>query len=154
MPQNQDSIENFQEKISSGKKAQITNDFMIIARVESLILEKGMDDAIKRAHAYVDAGADAIMIHSRLKEPDEIFEFCEVFKQKDSETPLMVVPSSFNTVHVDQWKEKGVRIVCHANHMLRAAYPAMLKTALSILNNGRSKKLLMKTVCPSKKYWN
>ena len=150
VPQNQDTIENFQEKISSGKKAQITNDFMIIARVESLILEKGMDDAIKRAHAYVDAGADAIMIHSRLKEPDEIFEFCEVFKQKDSETPLMVVPSSFNTVHVDQWKEKGVRIVCHANHMLRAAYPAMLKTALSILNNGRSKEASDENCMPIK----
>ena len=150
VPQNQDSIENFQEKISSGKKAQITNDFMIIARVESLILEKGMDDAINRAHAYVDAGADAIMIHSRLKEPDEIFEFCEVFKQKDSETPLMVVPSSFNTVHVDQWKEKGVRIVCHANHMLRAAYPAMLKTALSILNNGRSKEASDENCMPIK----
>ena len=138
VPQEQDSIENFQEKISSGKQSIITNDFMIIARVESLILEKGMKDAIKRAHAYVEAGADGIMIHSRQKKPDEIFEFCQLFTKENNETPLMVVPSSFNSVTHDEWKHKGVRIVCHANHMLRSAYPAMVKTAQSILKNGRS----------------
>ena len=106
VPQSQDSIKNFQEKISSGKRSQITNDFMVIARVESLILEKGMNDAIKRAHAYAEAGADAIMIHSREKEPDEIFEFCKLFQESDKQTPIMVVPSSFNTVHIDEWKEK------------------------------------------------
>ena len=150
VPQSQDSVENFQEKISSGKKSQITKDFMIIARVESLILEKGMEDAITRAHAYTEAGADAIMIHSRNKEPDEIFEFCSKFKKLDNQTPLMVVPSSFNSVHVNNWKEKGVRIVCHANHMLRSAYPAMLKTALSILQNGRSKEASDENCMPIK----
>ncbi len=150
VPQSQDSIKNFQEKISSGKRSQITNDFMVIARVESLILEKGMNDAIKRAHAYAEAGADAIMIHSREKEPDEIFEFCKLFQQSDKQTPIMVVPSSFNTVHIDEWKEKGVRIVCHANHMLRSAYPAMLKTAMSILKHGRSKEAADENCMPIK----
>ncbi len=150
VPQSQDSIKNFQEKIASGKRSQITNDFMVIARVESLILEKGMNDAIKRAHAYSEAGADAIMIHSREKEPDEIFEFCKLFKESDKQTPIMVVPSSFNTVHIDEWKEKGVRIVCHANHMLRSAYPAMLKTAMSILKHGRSKEAADENCMPIK----
>ena len=150
VPQNQDSIENFQEKIASGKRSQITDDFMIIARVESLILEKGMDDAISRANAYVESGADAIMIHSREKKPDEIFEFCKLFTKHNSETPIMVVPSSFNTVHVDEWKQKGVRIICHANHMLRSAYPAMLKTALSILEHGRSKEAADENCMPIK----
>ena len=150
VPQSQDSIKNFQEKISSGKRSQITNDFMVIARVESLILEKGMNDAIKRAHAYAEAGADAIMIHSREKEPDEIFEFCKLFQESDKQTPIMVVPSSFNTVHIDEWKEKGVRIVCHANHMLRSAYPAMLKTAMSILKHGRSKEAADENCMPIK----
>lgn len=150
VPQSQDSIKNFQEKISSGKRSQITNDFMVIARVESLILEKGMNDAIKRAHAYAEAGADAIMIHSREKEPDEIFEFCKLFQESDKQTPIMVVPSSFNTVHIDEWKEKGVRIVCHANHMLRSAYPSMLKTAMSILKHGRSKEAADENCMPIK----
>ena len=150
VPQSQDSIKNFQEKISSGKRSQITNDFMVIARVESLILEKGMNDAIKRAHAYAEAGADAIMIHSREKEPDEIFKFCKLFQESDKQTPIMVVPSSFNTVHIDEWKEKGVRIVCHANHMLRSAYPAMLKTAMSILKHGRSKEAADENCMPIK----
>jgi phosphoenolpyruvate phosphomutase / 2-hydroxyethylphosphonate cytidylyltransferase len=136
--QSQDTIEGFQEKISEGKKAQITDDFMIIARIESLILDAGMDDALIRAKAYIEAGADAIMIHSREKLPDEIFEFCAKFKEFERKVPLMVVPSSFNSVTVDEWEKQGVSIVCYANHMMRAAYPAMLNVAKSILENGRS----------------
>lgn len=136
--QSQDTIEGFQEKISEGKKAQVTDDFMIIARIESLILDAGMDDALIRAKAYIEAGADAIMIHSREKSPDEIFEFCAKFNKFERKVPLMVVPSSFNSVTVDEWEKQGVSIVCYANHMMRAAYPAMLNVAKSILENGRS----------------
>ena len=139
VPQYQDTIENFQEKIITGKRAQVTEDFMIIARIESLILEAGMEDAIQRASSYIDAGADAIMIHSRQKSPAEIFEFCEKFQNLEYKVPLMVVPSSFNDVTEDEWEKRGVSIVCYANHMLRSAYPAMLSVAESILLNGRSK---------------
>lgn len=137
--QEQDSIEGFQEKIIAGKKAQVTKDFMIIARIESLILEAGMEDALKRASAYIQAGADAIMIHSRKKSPSEIFEFCEKYQMIENIVPLMVVPSSFNEVTEEEWEAKGVNIVCYANHMLRSAYPAMVSVAKSILENGRSK---------------
>lgn len=139
VPQYQDTIENFQEKIITGKKAQVTEDFMIIARIESLILEAGMEDALKRASSYIEAGADAIMIHSRQKSPAEIFEFCERYQSLEYKVPLMVVPSSFNDVTEDEWEKRGVSIVCYANHMLRSAYPAMLSVAESILSNGRSK---------------
>jgi len=137
--QRQDSIKNFQEKINSGKKSQVTKDFMVIARVESLILNAGMKDAVKRSKAYLEAGADAIMIHSKKKSPREIFEFCEIFQTFKSNAPLMVVPSSFNSVKEEEWERKGVQIVCYANHMLRSAYPSMLEVARSILKNGRSK---------------
>lgn len=137
--QTQDSIEGFSQKIAAGKKAQVTNDFLIIARVESLILDAGMEDALTRSHAYRKAGADAIMIHSRQKSPDEIFEFCEKFREVDPHTPLMIVPTSFNEVTEDEWIKRGVNIVCYANHMLRSSYPAMLDVAKSILENGRSK---------------
>ena len=136
--QNQDSIENFSEKIRSAKSIQVTEDFMIIARVESLILEKGMDDAVSRASAYIKAGADGIMIHSRKSVPTEIFEFCDRYKKLDTIVPLVVVPSSYNQVSESELIERGVSIVIYANHLLRAAYPAMLETAKSILNNGRS----------------
>ena len=136
--QTQDSIENFQHKISEGKKSQVTDDFMIIARIESLILEAGMEDALLRSQKYISAGADAIMIHSKHKNPDEIFEFCEKYKLLKTGIPLMVVPSSFNIVNEDEWQERGVNIVCYANHMLRSAYPAMLDVAQSILTNKRS----------------
>jgi len=136
--QTQDSIQGFKEKIAAGKQAQVTSDFMIIARIESLILEAGMKDALLRAEEYISAGADAIMIHSRKKSPDEIFEFCEKYHNMLLKAPLMVVPSSFNSVTESEWKERGVSIVCYANHMLRAAYPAMLHTAQSILTHGRS----------------
>ena len=136
--QTQDSIENFKSKISEGKKSQVTDDFMIIARIESLILEAGMDDALLRSNQYIDAGADAIMIHSKHEDPTEIFEFCEKYKSLNNNVPLMVVPSSFNSVSEDEWQERGVNIVCYANHMLRSAYPAMLEVAKSILINKRS----------------
>ena len=136
--QTQDTIIGFQEKISAGKSSQVTDDFMIIARIESLILGAGMDDAIDRASAYIDAGADSIMIHSRQESPEEIFEFCEKFHRLNHVVPLMVVPTSFNSITEEEWGKRGANIVCYANHMLRAAYPAMLEVAKSILRNGRS----------------
>jgi len=136
--QTQDTIEGFCEKIIAGKKAQIGKDFMIIARIESLILEAGMDDALARAAAYIEAGADGIMIHSRHRNPAEIIEFMQKFRASDTETPVVVVPTSFNSVTIEEFAEMGVNIVITANHMLRAAYPAMLKVAKSILANGRS----------------
>lgn len=137
--QTQDSIENFCEKISAGKKALLTDEFMIIARVESLILKQGMDDAIKRAKAYINAGADGIMIHSRESEPDEIFEFCDKFKEFAPDVPLVVVPTSFNQVYEKEFAEKGVNIVIYANHLIRSSYPAMVETANIILENERCK---------------
>jgi phosphoenolpyruvate mutase len=137
--QTQDSIENFCAKISAGKKAQKTKEFMIIARIESLILEKGMDDALKRAFAYVAAGADGIMIHSRKKDPTEIFEFVKKFRAADSGTPIVVVPTSFNTVSEDEFAERGVNIVIYANQLTRSGFPAMQKVAETILLNRRAK---------------
>ena len=136
--QTQDSIENFCHKIKVGKSAQITKDFMIIARIESLILEAGMDDALKRASAYIDAGADGIMIHSRLKDPAEIIEFVTKFRKKDTITPIVVVPTSFNSVTTDEFANIGINVVIYANHMLRAAYPGMMNVAKTILKNKRS----------------
>ena len=137
--QTQDSIENFCEKISAGKKAVLTEEFMIIARIESLILKQGMDDAIKRAKAYINAGADGIMIHSRESEPDEIFGFCDKFKEFAPDVPLVVVPTSFNQVYEDEFAKKGVNIVIYANHLIRSSYPAMVETANMILENERCK---------------
>lgn len=136
--QTQDTIENFCLKIKAGKEAQVTDDFMIIARIESLILEKGMEDAIQRAQAYIDAGADGIMIHSRQKDPAEIFEFCDRYAEFARKVPLVAVPSSYNQVTEDELAERGVNVVIYANHLLRAAYPAMVATARSILEHGRS----------------
>ena len=136
--QTQDTIENFCHKIRTGKAAQISKEFMIIARIESLILEAGMDDALKRAFAYVDAGADGIMIHSRLKDPAEIIEFVTKFRAEDSVTPIVVVPTSFNSVTTDEFAQMGVNVVIYANHMLRAAYPGMMQVAQSILKHKRS----------------
>jgi phosphoenolpyruvate mutase len=136
--QQQAGIEEFCYKISVGKKAQVTNDFMIIARIESLILEKGMDDALQRATAYIEAGADAIMIHSRHKLPDEILEFCRIYKTLDKQVPLVAVPSSYNSITDSELAEAGVSVVIYANHLLRAAYPAMNDVAHSILRHGRS----------------
>ena len=136
--QHQDGIEDFASKIRAGKKAQITNDFMIIARIESLILEKGLEDALKRARAYIDAGADGILIHSRAKTPDEIYAFCSEYKHFSRKVPLFVVPTTYNTVTEDELVDAGVDVVIYANHLIRAAYPAMVKTAKSILIHQRS----------------
>tara|TARA_B100000029_G_C17572138_1_gene956989 strand:+ start:853 stop:2151 length:1299 start_codon:yes stop_codon:yes gene_type:complete len=136
--QTQDTIENFQEKIKSGKSSQVTEDFMIISRIESLIVGSGIDDALLRAREYIDVGSDGIMIHSKENKPDEIFKFCEKFHQLQKTVPLMVVPTSFNSVTEEEWEKRGINIVCYANHMLRSAYPAMLEVAKSILENGRS----------------
>ncbi|MBQ7707169.1 MAG: phosphoenolpyruvate mutase [Lachnospiraceae bacterium] len=136
--QTQDSIENFSAKIAAGKESQLSDDFMIIARIESLILEQGMEDALSRAFAYVAAGADGIMIHSRKKSPDEILEFCDRFRAKDKETPIVVVPSSFNSITESELAEHGVNIVIYANQLLRAAFPAMEKAAKSILTHHRA----------------
>lgn len=139
--QTQDTIENFSAKISAGKQAQLTDDFMIIARIESLILEQGMEDALKRAEAFVNAGADGIMIHSRRKEPDEILEFCDKFRIKDKKTPIVVVPSSFNTITEEELAAHGVNIVIYANQLTRSAFPAMQKTAEDILKYHRAKEV-------------
>jgi phosphoenolpyruvate phosphomutase len=136
--QTQDTIENFCEKIRAGKAAQISDDFMIFARIESLILDAGMDDALIRADEYIKAGADGIMIHSRKKDPSEIKEFMSKFRSNDAQTPVIVVPSSFNSVTVEEFESLGVNIVIYANHMLRAAYPAMSEVAESILKHARS----------------
>ncbi|MDE7322628.1 MAG: phosphoenolpyruvate mutase [Lachnospiraceae bacterium] len=136
--QTQDSIENFCEKIRAGKNAQRTEEFMIIARIESLILEKGQEDALKRAFAYVEAGADGIMIHSRKKSPDEIFAFCDAFRKENTQTPIVVVPTSFNSVTESELAQHGVNIVIYANQLTRSAFPAMQSTAVEILKNHRA----------------
>lgn len=136
--QTQDSIENFCHKIRAGKNAQRTEEFMIIARIESLILEKGQEDALKRAFAYTDAGADAIMIHSRKKSAEEVFAFCDAFRKKDRETPVVAVPTSYNSVTEAELAEHGVSLVIYANQLTRSAFPAMQDTAMEILKNHRA----------------
>jgi len=137
--QTQDSIENFSAKIRAGKAAQKTKDFMICARIESLILEQGMDDALTRAFAFVEAGADAIMIHSRKKDPSEIKEFIAKFRKKDQTTPVVLVPTSFNAVYEDEWKELGANVIIYANQLTRTGFPAMQNAAKLILENHRAK---------------
>lgn len=136
--QTQDSIENFSAKIRAGKNAQRTREFMICARIESLILERGMEDALTRAFSFVDAGADAIMIHSRKKDPSEIQEFIEKFREKDKTTPIVLVPTSFNSVTEEEWKQRGANIIIYANQLMRAEVPAMQKAAEMILKNHRA----------------
>lgn len=137
--QTQASIPEFSAKIAAGKKAQRTKDFMICARIESLILEQGMEDALKRAFAFTEAGADAIMIHSRKKDPSEIFEFTEKYREKNKVTPLVVVPTSFNTVTEEEFKNRGINIVIYANQLTRTGFPAMQNAAEIILANHRAK---------------
>ena len=137
--QTQAEISEFAAKIAAGKKAQRTSDFMICARIESLILEQGMEDALKRAFAFIKAGADAIMIHSRKKDPTEIFEFVERFRKQDATTPLVVVPTSFNAVTEEEFKERGINIVIYANQLTRTGFPAMQNAAKMILKNHRAK---------------
>ncbi|MBR1765131.1 MAG: phosphoenolpyruvate mutase [Ruminococcus sp.] len=139
--QTQATIEEMSAKIAAGKKAQLTDDFMIIARIESLILEKGMEDALERAFAFVRAGADGIMIHSRKKDPAEIIEFCDKFRASDLKTPLVVVPSSFDIITEDELAAHGVNIVIYANQLTRSAFPAMQKTAEDILRYHRAKEV-------------
>ena len=136
--QEQESIDYFSEKIKAGRASRVSENFMVIARIESLILEKGIDEALKRASAYVNAGVDGIMIHSKKDSPDEIFEFSKIFRQQFKTLPLVSVPSTYNKVTENELIENGFNIVIYANQMLRAAYPAMFKVAESILKNGRS----------------
>jgi phosphoenolpyruvate phosphomutase len=134
----QDDVDHFCHKISQGKKAQVADDFMIIARIESLILNRGMKDALYRADRYLDAGADGILIHSKNKDGAEIIEFCQKYKASKMEAPLVVVPSTYSQISDQVLEEAGASVIIYANHLLRAAYPAMMKTAQSILKHGRS----------------
>lgn len=137
--QKQDTIGHFCEKIRAGREARVTSDFMIISRIESLIAKAGMDDAIKRAEAYIEAGTDGIMIHSKEKDGTEIIEFCEKYAKLERRVPLIVVPTSYNFMKEEQLVELGVSVIIYANHLIRSAYPAMVNTAKSILENERSK---------------
>ncbi len=137
VPQEQDSIDHFSQKIHEGKKSQVTEDFMIIARVESLILQKGMDDALLRSKAYIKAGADGIMIHSKNKDGKEIIEFCNHFKKFGNRVPLIVVPSTYAHMTENELQDLGVNVVIYANHLLRSAYPSMVNAAKSLLENSR-----------------
>jgi len=134
----QDDPQNFAEKINAGKKALLTKDFMIIARIESLILKAGIEDALRRAITYIEAGADGIMIHSKEESPKEVVEFCEEYKKLDFRVPLVVVPTTYNSITEEELSSYGAKIIIYANHLLRSAYPAMKKTAETILENGRS----------------
>jgi len=136
--QAQDSIESFTHRIQVGKKAQRTDEFMIVARIESLILGKGLDDAVERASAYIEAGADGIMIHSSQPAPDEILAFCARYQGFPKRVPLVVVPTTYNSIREDELEQAGVSMVIYANQLLRSAYPAMVATAESILTHGRS----------------
>ena len=135
--QEQDTIEHFCEKINTGKKSLITNEFMIIARIESLILKNGLSDALRRAKAYIGAGADGIMIHSKEKDGNEIIQFCEQYNSFENRVPLVVVPSTFSHIKESEFKDLGVNMVIYGNHLIRSAYPAMVKTEKSILEYGR-----------------
>jgi phosphoenolpyruvate phosphomutase len=136
--QQQDSIEEFSQKINAGKKSQVNGDFMIIARIESLILKVGMEDALKRAKAYIEAGADGIMIHSKENSPKEIFEFTHQYKSFDNKVPLVAVPSTYSETTEEELQKNGIRIVIYANHLLRASYPSMIEVARTILENQRA----------------
>lgn len=139
--QTQDTIEGFCAKIKAGKEAQVTQDFMIIARIESLIAGKPMSDALERAYAYVEAGADGIMIHSKNKSGEDIKEFCLTFRQRYAHVPIVVVPTTYDHIHESELRKWGVNVVIYANHMLRAAYSAMMRVACTILENGRAQEV-------------
>ena len=148
--QHQDSIENFSNKISEGKKSLVTEDFMIIARIESLILKNGMEDALARAKAYIKAGADGIMIHSKEKDGKEIIEFCNQYNNFENRVPLVVVPSTYAHMTETELEKVGINVVIYANHLIRSAYPAMVSTAENILENSRSKEASKKYCMPIK----
>jgi phosphoenolpyruvate phosphomutase / 2-hydroxyethylphosphonate cytidylyltransferase len=136
--QTQEDVGLFCDKIRAGRASRISSDFMVIARIESLILDKGMNDAVMRAQAYVEAGVDGVMIHSRRKEPDEVYEFARIFRREFRHIPLVCVPTSYNIATEYELAERGFNVVIYANHLMRAAYPAMKRVALEILRNGRS----------------
>jgi phosphoenolpyruvate phosphomutase len=140
-PFTQESIEDFCQKIRVGIKAKISSDFMIIARIESLILGKGVSEAIVRAQKYIEAGADGIMIHSRDKSGDDAFEFIAKFKVNWPNIPIVIVPTSFNHISRDEFWNLGVNVVIYANHLLRASYPAMVDVAKSILLDGKTQNI-------------
>jgi phosphoenolpyruvate mutase len=154
VPQTQADIEVFAEKISRGKRAQITDDFMLIARIESFICGADLDDALRRAEAYVAAGADGIMIHSSNNTPEQVFSFAEQYKKSISGKPLVVVPSSFSGVSERELEQRGFNIVIYANQLLRSAFPAMIKTAEDILLNqeARSSESSMMSISDLLKY--
>ena len=152
--QTQDTIEGFCNKIKAGKDAQITKDFMIISRCESLIAGKPVDDALERCHAYVDAGADGVMIHSKNKSGADIKEFCQRFREKDPHTPIVAVPTTYNQFTEEELAAWGINIVIYANHMLRSAYPAMVKCAETILETSRSLEASEKYCMPIKQILN
>ena len=135
--QEQDSVDGFCKKISAGKKVLLSKDFRVIARIESLILKKGIDDALARAKEYIGAGADGIMIHSNRPEPGEILAFCDRYREF-GDVPLVAVPSTYNSVTEGELMERGVKVVIYANQLIRSAFPAMLKTAETILEHGRA----------------
>lgn len=137
--QTQDTIEHFSDKIRAGREARVTSDFMIISRIESLIAGAGMEDAINRAKAYIEAGTDGIMIHSKEKDGKEVVEFCRRYNEFENRVPLIVVPTSYNFMKEDELVDLGINVIIYANHLLRSAYPAMVNTAKSILENERSK---------------
>lgn len=141
VPQTRDTIEDFTHKIRMGKSAQITDDFMIIARIESFILGDTLQDALERADAYVDAGADGVMIHSKNKNGDDIKSFCLNFREKNKTTPIVVVPSSYNHIKEEEFIKWGANIVIYANHLLRASFPSMQNVAKTILKNKRTSEL-------------
>lgn len=152
--QTQDTIEGFCTKIKAGKDAQITRDFMIISRCESLIAGKPVDDALERCHAYVAAGTDGIMIHSKDKSGEDIKEFCRRFREKDPHTPIVAVPTTYNQFTEEELAEWGINIVIYANHMLRSAYPAMVKCAETILTHSRSMEAAEQYCMPIKQILN
>jgi phosphoenolpyruvate phosphomutase len=135
--QDRETIQSFSEKIRTGKAAQVTDEFAIIGRIESLIVNAGAEDALVRGHEYVAAGADGIMIHSRNPDPTEIFDFCDRFRTQETEAILVAVPTSYNKVYEHELTARGVNVVIYANHLLRASYPAMVQVARTILENGR-----------------
>jgi phosphoenolpyruvate phosphomutase len=136
--QTQDNPNEFGNKISEGKKSLVTKEFMIIARIESFILDQGVDDAIYRASIYISNGADGIMIHSKSESTNEILSFCKRYEKFKKKVPLVVVPSTYNRVVEEELINIGVDVVIYANHLLRSSYPAMVNTAKSILENKRS----------------
>ncbi len=152
--QTQDTIEGFCNKICAGKEAQITRDFMIISRCESLIAGKSVGDALERCHAYVAAGVDGIMIHSKDNSGKDIKEFCKRFREKDAYTPIIAVPTTYNQFTEEELATWGINVVIYANHMLRSAYPAMVKCAESILTHSRSLEASEQYCMPIKKILN